>query len=164
VSNSVLMGLAALEVVGLVGLFAWVRAQTRRREAGKEPPPRLVRIAVALAGLAAAAGLPLVLILSVINPTIQSRREHDRLVKTGTPATAIITGVDETGTVYNERPEVRVSLKVQPDGAPAFRSQETWVFSVRDVQRYRIGTTVKVFFDPKDYDTVAVVGVVAPGP
>jgi hypothetical protein len=73
-SDTTLMVAGVLEVLGLAGLFVWARTQARRRAAGKERPPRLVRF------------------------------------ENGTPATAVITGIEETGSVYNRRPEVQVSV------------------------------------------------------
>jgi hypothetical protein len=157
--DTALMALGALELIGLVALFVLTRRAAARRTAGKGRAPRLVRISTALLGLLVVVGFPVVMILSIINPTIQSERQHQKLVQTGTPATAVINHIEETGTIINKRPEVRVSLTVQPPGAAAFYSQSTWVFSVKDVQSYPIGTQVNVFFDPANHGSVAVVGV-----
>lgn len=162
-STGALMLLVLLEVMGLIGLFVWTRAQARRREAGKARPSRPIRIAVALLGLVVVVGAPVLMIIGMLNPVMQSERERERLIQTGTPAVATINRIEETGSVYNHRPEVRVWMTVQPPGAPMFASQATWVFSVSDVQSYRVGTKVRVFFDPKDHGTVAVVGVAPPG-
>ncbi len=158
-SNTVLMVVGVLELTGLVGLFALVRRAAARRAAGKERPPRWVRISTALLGLSVALAFPLFMIAWIINPAIRTERQHEKLVQTGTPATATITHIEETGTMINKRPEVRVRMTVQPQNAPAFDSQSTWVFSVNDVQSYRVGTKVNVFFNPEDHGTVAVVGV-----
>jgi hypothetical protein len=162
-SDTALMALGVLELTGLVGLFVLVRRAAERRDAGKGRARRLVRISTALLGLLVVVGFPVLMILSIINPTIWTERQHQKLVQTGTPATAIINHIEETGTVINSRPEVRVLMTVQPQAAPAFNSQSTWVFSVNDVQTYQFGTKVNVFFDPKDHETVAVVGVAPSG-
>lgn len=162
-SDTALMALSVLELSGLVGLFALIRREAKLRADGKERPPRLVRISTSLLGLLVALVFPAVMILSIINPTIQTERQHAKLVQTGTAATATITHIEETGTVVNLRPEVKVWMTVQPQGAPAFDSQSTWVFSVQDVQTYRVDTKVKVFFDPEHHGTVAVVGVAPSG-
>lgn len=157
------MALGVLELTGLIGLFVLARRATERRAAGKGRPPKVVRISTALLGLLVVVGFPVVMILSIINPTLQSERQHQKLVQTGIPATATINHIEETGTVINRRPQVRVLMTVQPQDAPAFNSQSTWVFSVRDVQTYQIGTKVNVFFDPEDHETVAVVGIAPSG-
>lgn len=162
-SDSALLVMAGLELIGLVGLFAWVRAQAKRRDAGKARPARPVRALVALLGLLVFVGFPALMITSIVNRTNRGERQREHLVQNGTPATGVVTRVEETGTVINHRPEMRVSVRVQPQGAPAFNAQATWVFSVTDVQTYRGGTRVKVFFDPDDRGSVAIVGVVASG-
>ena len=158
-SDTALMALVVLEVTGLAGAFALVRRNAKRRAAGKERAPRPVRIAAALFGLLLVLGFPAVMILSIINPTIQTERQHQKLVETGTAATATITHIEETGTVINRRPEMQVWMIVKPQGEPDFSSQSTWAFSVKDVQNYRVGTKVNVFFNPKDRESVAVVSV-----
>lgn len=158
-SDPILFALGVLELAGLVGLFVLVRRGAERRAAGKPRAPRLVRIATALLGLWVVLAFPALMIAAIVNPTLQAERRHRNLVESGTPATATITHVQETGTVINRRPEVRVRLTVQPKDAPAFDSQSTWVFSVTDAQTYRVGAKVQVFFDPADRENVAVVGL-----
>lgn len=160
-SDGALLILGLLEVLGLAGLFVYVRAQAKRRAAGGERPPRAVRMLVALLGLVLLVGFPLVMIFA--NPAVRSAGQRDALVGSGTPAVAVITHIEETGDVINRRPEVRVHVSVEPPGAPPFDSEATWPFSVTDMQTYRVGTRVKVMFDPADHATVAVVGTAAPG-
>jgi hypothetical protein len=106
--------------------------------------------------------MPLVMVggaAIVIVPGMLAEQRHDELVATGTPATALITAIEETGNVYNRRPEVEVRLTVEPSDGTPFASQETWIFSVMDIQTYQVGTRVDVVFDPADRGRVAVVGV-----
>jgi hypothetical protein len=161
-SDTSLMVLGVFELAGLIGLFLLVRWNVKRRAAGKQRLRRPVRIAVALFGLLIVVGFPVLMIVSIMNPSLQNERLHAKLVETGTRATATITSVEETGTLINRRPEVRVRMRVQPQDGPAFDSQWTWVFSVKDVQTYRVGIKANVFFDPKDHGAVAVVGVAPP--
>jgi hypothetical protein len=161
-SDTALTALWAFELTGLVGLFILIRVAAKRRAAGKERIPRPVRISAALLGLPIVVGFPVLMVLTIMNPSLKVERQQEKLVETGTPATATITNISETGTVINKRPQVRARLTVQPKDGPAFDSQWTWVFSVNDVQTYRVGTKVKVFFDPADHGTVAVVGVAPP--
>jgi len=161
VSDLALMVLGVLEVLGLAGLFVYVRIQAKRRAAGERRPSRAVRISVALLGLLVAVAFPMLMISAIVSPVTRADRERDALVQTGTPATAVITDIEETGNVINRRPEVRVHVTVEPPGAPSFASAATWVFSVKDVQTYRVGTRVNVFFNPTDHGAIAVVGVAA---
>jgi hypothetical protein len=161
-SDTSMMVLGLLEVAGLLGLFVLYRSNTRRRQAGKGRRAPVVRILIALLVLTVLIGFPAVMIVSIMNPSLQNERRHERLVRNGTPATATITQVRETGTVINRRPEVQVWLRVQPKDGPVFSSRATWVFSVSDLQTYRVGTEVNVFFDPDDPETATVTGVAPP--
>jgi hypothetical protein len=128
------------------------KMRAKRRAAGEEVPKANPLLAVAI----------LVVILFafgvVLGPGILAEQRDEELRETGTPATAEVLAVEETGNVYNRRPEVAVTVRVEPEGGDAFESQSTWIFSVSDIQAYRPGTTVDVFFDPADHETVAIVG------
>lgn len=163
VSDLALVVLGVVEILGLAGLFAYVRVQARRRKSGAPRPTRAVRISVALLGLLVVVAFPLLMISAIVSPITRAEREREALVQSGTPATAVITDLEETGNVLNRRAEVRMHVRVEPDGAPPFASAATWALSVKEVQTYRVGTRVKVFFDPTDHASVAVVGV-APAP
>jgi len=146
-------------LLGVMAPFLAVWAIARRRKAAGKEVPRPLRIAVKLLGILFVLGAPLTIVAMGIGPTIQGERRHDELVKTGKRATATINAIQETGTVINRRPEVRVWMTVTPEGVRPFQSQETWAFSVSDIQSYKTGTTVNVFFDPADHGSVAIVGV-----
>lgn len=161
-SDTVLTALFVLEGAGLIGLFALIKVASKRRAAGKERLPRPVRITAALIGLVLVVGFPVLGVLAIMNPGLKLERQHDQLVETGTPATATITKIEETGDMINKRPVVRARMTVQPKDGPAFDSQATQVFSVQDVQTYKVGANVKVFFDPQDHGAVALVGVAPP--
>jgi hypothetical protein len=162
-SDATFTALIVLDLIGLVGLFVLIRTNAKRRAAGKDRLPRPVRISAALLGLVVVVGFPVLMIMKITNPTFEADRRHEKLVQTGTPATATITDIAETGTVVNRRPQVQVRMTVQPQDGPAFDSQSTWVFSVKDVQTYRVGSKVNVYFDPEDHETVAVVGLAPSG-
>lgn len=139
-SDTVLIVLGVLELLGLIALFALIRRASKRRADGKERDPRWVRISTALFGLVVVVAFPVFMIFSIVNPSYRNVRRHQQLVQTGTPATATITQIKETGRMINRRPEVQVRLTVQPQGAPPFDSQSTWVFSINDAQTYRVGS------------------------
>lgn len=146
-------------VVWMIGGFFARRlarkVREQRRAAGEVvPEPNRALGAVILAVIVFAFAV-------VLGPGMLAEARHDELVETGTPATAKIVAVEETGNVYNRRPEVALTLEVQPEGGTPFQSQAEWIFSVMDIQTYRVGETVDVFFDPADTEVVAVVGVAA---
>ena len=157
-SESTLLTLVALELLGLVGYFVWTRWRSARRAANKPRLPRPLRLFVALLGLGVFVVGPGVLILHG-NPIAQSKESHKRLVEKGLPGTAVVTHISETGTFYNRRPEVEVWMTVTQANGLSFTSQDTRIFSVSDVQNYRPGANVKVFYDPKATGSVAIVGL-----
>ncbi len=161
-SDAALLVFGVVELAGLLALFAIARRNKRRRSAGLERPARPVRIATALLGLAVVVGVPTLLVLTVRNRTGGAERLREELSKTGKSATATIRHIEETGTVINRQPEVAVWLTVQPDGEEPFDAEIAWVFSTQDVQNYRVGTKVRVLYDPRDHDRVAVVGLAVP--
>jgi hypothetical protein len=151
--------LVALELLGLIALWVVVRRAAARRAAGAPRAPRALRITGAVLGAVVLLGFPIVMAATIHRRTTQHERTRERLTRTGVHATAVITHVEETGTVINRRPEVRVRLSVRPADGSAFPSTWTSVFSVADVQTYRVGTTVDVRFDTEDPGTSVVVGV-----
>lgn len=156
-SDLALLVLAVLELLGLAGLFLYARARAKRRAAGEARPARAVRISVALLALAVVVGFPILMVTAIMNPATQADREREALMRSGTPATAVIIDLEETGTVINRRPEMRVYLGIE--GASPSSATATWVFSVKDVQTYRVGTKVNVRVDPANRERAAVVGV-----
>jgi len=160
-SEDTMMRIVVLEFVGLVGWFVLARRNRARRGAGKKVSPP-VRIATSLLGLFVVIGFPALMIVSIVGRGQQNERLREELAERGTAATATITGVQETGTVINREPEIRVLLNIEPEDGPAFSSQATWAFTVSDIQSYRVGTRVRVLFDPQEPGVVAVVGVAPP--
>jgi hypothetical protein len=138
---------------GAIASYILVRRfKEQRRAAGEEIAPVNPTLrAVVLGGIVLAIGV-------VAGPGLLAERRHDAIVESGKPATARIVAVEETGNLYNRRPEVEVRMMVQPGGGEPFESQETWVFSVMDVQTYAVGAEIDVFYDPQDPSSVAVVG------
>jgi hypothetical protein len=154
----------AMFVLGLLTLRALNRAAKKRHATGRSILPRWLRILVALLALAAVIAGPVVMIKAVIYKANKNQRLAEELAKSGTSAVATILDLAETGTYYNERPEMQVLLNVKPDGAPSFAATVEMVFLVQDVQRYGVGADVRVLFDPKDHDRVAIVGLARSAP
>lgn len=161
-STTLLIVLSVLDLAGLVGVWALRKIPAKRRAAGKPPVSRAIGIPLGLLALVILVAFPVLAVQAIKHPVVYIQHKHDRLVQNGTPATAVITHIEETGDFLNERPYVRVSLTVEPEGAPAFSAEWKRAFSVTDIQNYRVGTKVNVFFDPEDPSTATVVGVAPP--
>jgi hypothetical protein len=149
----------ALFVAGLLVMRALSRATKKRAATGVSKTPRWLRVTIALLALAAVIGGPVLAITTLVGEANRNQELAEELAKTGVSATATILHLEETGTVYNRRPEMEVWLNVKPKGAAPFDARVTWAFSVEDVQNYRPDTKVRVRFDPEDHDRVAVVGL-----
>ena len=144
----------AIYLVGLVWSIRKVRAfREKARAEGREVPK----------GNPALSGAMLLIILTVVGvvfgPQVLQAQTEARLEKEGAKATAKITDLEETGTVYNERPEVEVTLQVMPAGEAPFEVRVDRVFSIMDIQRYQVGAMVEVLYDPADHDAVSIRGV-----
>ena len=153
-STTALIVIAVVWLSGAVVSLVMVRRiKQRRRDAGEEVPKSNPGLALAIVAIIALA------LGFAFGPGLLAEKRHEELMATGTKTIATITAVEETGNVFNGSPEVRVRVKVETPEGGSFDSQETWVFSIFDVQTYRVGTKVDAFFDPADTESVAIVGV-----
>ena len=83
--------------------------------------------------------------------------EEPRLLAAGTPATAEITDVRETGASLNLKPEMVISLAVDgPSGAPYHATVKRLV-SPAEMASYPVGARVDVRIDPQQPAKLAIV-------
>lgn len=82
-------------------------------------------------------------------PGLNAAKDAD-LVYAGEIAPAAVIGVEDTGTTVNNDPKIRVRLRVEPDGRPAFEVERKLLVS--RVTFPRSGEHVTVYFDPDDHD------------
>lgn len=98
-------------------------------------------------------------------PELLRARKRDVLLREGSDALATIVRLDETGNLYNDQPEVRVTLVVQPPAeGPAYQAEVVLVLSPVDLIHYQIGAEVPVKYDPDRPADVALAGVPQPAP
>lgn len=84
------------------------------------------------------------------------RREACAILAVGTPATATIVRLVDTGTTINEDPVVEFVLEVRPpDGAP-YEARTKGLVSRLDIPQVQPGRVVPVKFDPDDPARVAL--------
>jgi hypothetical protein len=95
-------------------------------------------------------------------PELMRDRKRAALLREGSDAIATIARLDETGDVYNDQPEVRVTLVVRPLQGEAYQAQVTLVLSAVDLVHYSIGAEVPVKYDPAKPADVALAGVPQP--
>lgn len=78
-----------------------------------------------------------------------------KVLATGLPGTARIVEIVDTGSRYNNNPQVRIKLEVQPETGPSFSAELTTILSAVELQRIVPGATIKVRYDPDDRTRVA---------
>ncbi len=118
----------------------------------------LIIVALVLGSLALAFG-----------PELLRARKRSALLREGNDAIATIARLDETGNVYNDQPEVRVTLVVRPEGVEPYQAEVIVVLSAVELINYQIGAEVPVKYDPHEPSEVALAGtptpkLVAPAP
>jgi len=110
------------------------------------------------------AGVALVLVLVLgslaigFGPSLMRSNQAKRLAREGLAASATITALTETGNVYNDKPEIRIGLRVEPEGGEPFSAEVVEVLGPVDLQTYVIGARVPVHYDPNDPGAVALAG------
>jgi hypothetical protein len=91
-------------------------------------------------------------------PELLRARKRDALLRDGSDAIATIVRLDETGDVYNDQPEVRVTLVVQPAEGEAWQAEVVQVLSAVELVGFQIGAEVPVKYDPAKPRDVALAG------
>lgn len=84
----------------------------------------------------------------------QKQAEEQQLFQTGERATAVIEGVEATGTMINNQPQVYLTLRVQPRHGEEFVHQRRLVLPFGAV--VQPGYLVEVAYDPANPQNVAI--------
>ena len=84
----------------------------------------------------------------------QKQAEEQQLFQTGQRATAVIEGVEATGTMINNQPQVYLTLRVQPRNGAEFVHQRRLVLAFGSV--VQPGYLVDVAYDPANPEEVAI--------
>ena len=109
-------------------------------------------------------GIAVVLVLVVgsfalaFGPSLMRSNEAKRLAQEGLAANATILSLSETGNVYNDKPEVAIRIRVEPDAGEAFEAEVVTVLGPVDLQTYVLGAILPVHYDPQDRSAVAIAG------
>lgn len=84
------------------------------------------------------------------------RGEACQILAVGTPATATIERLIDTGTTINDDPVVEFVLRVAPLEGPEFEAHATALVSRLDIPSVQPGRSVPVKYDPADFSRVAL--------
>lgn len=98
----------------------------------------------------------LIPITTILIPDIQ----RERLLKNGIRAEAEIISVEDTGSRYNDQPEVRLVLKVNPETSTPYSTETVMYISPVYIPQFQPGKKVVIRHDPDDKMKVAVEEVV----
>jgi hypothetical protein len=80
----------------------------------------------------------------------------DALLSTGTPATATITGLTQTGVFLNDQPQIRMGLLVNVPGQTPYAAQHTEIVPLMLLGRLNSGAPLQVRVDPMNLNRIAV--------
>jgi hypothetical protein len=102
--------------------------------------------------------MALVGIVLIVIGIIVGRRAAatDALLQTGTPGTATITGLTQTGMYVNENPQIRMQLLVSLPGQTPYATQHTEIVPLMLLGRLNSGAPLQVRVDPMNLNRIAV--------
>lgn len=81
-------------------------------------------------------------------PIDQIAGGNKKLVREGIEAQAVLLNVEQTGIYVNNQPQVRLQVQVHPLTGRNFVSETREVLTLIDLSRLRIGSTLKVKYNP----------------
>jgi hypothetical protein len=94
-----------------------------------------------------------------IGPGLYKDHQQKKVLASGVEAPATIVDIVDTGNRYNDNPEVRIILEVEPEGAEPYTAEQNTVMSPVDLVKFKPGQAVSVRYDPEDPSLVAIVGL-----
>jgi hypothetical protein len=75
----------------------------------------------------------------------------------GVPAEAVVVETKDTGTLLNNRPEIKFVLEVRPEKLAPYRAELFQDVDFSSMHKCKPGTVVRVIYDPEDPNVVALV-------
>jgi hypothetical protein len=100
----------------------------------------------------------LVFVGALAGPTLWAGWQERQLQKHGTDATATIVALQDTRDEVNDNSVIQLTIDVEAEGREPYRAQIVTPLTALDLQTYRVGTRVRVRYDPDDPSKVALVG------
>jgi hypothetical protein len=94
----------------------------------------------------------------IVGGIIVGRRaaSTDALLTTGTPGTATVTSLTQTGMYMNEQPQIRMQLLVSLPGQTPYAAQHTEIVPLMLLSRLTSGSPLAVRVDPMNLNRIAV--------
>ncbi len=83
----------------------------------------------------------------LINKTVGPNRG---VLQNGLPAQAKIVGVQQTGVMLNNQPQILFDLEVQPPGGTPYRAQTKAIIPMVNIPQFQQGVEVPVKIHPSD--------------
>jgi len=104
-------------------------------------------------GLMALVGIGLIVAGIIVGRRAAST---EALLATGTPGTATVTGLTQTGMYMNENPQIRMQLLVTLPGQTPYAAQHTEIVPLMLLGRLTSGSPLQVRVDPMNLNRIAV--------
>jgi hypothetical protein len=83
-------------------------------------------------------------------------RQELRVLADGTPATAIVLGLEDTGNRFNDTPEIIVRLRVTAEGRPPWDASVRRILSIAEAGYFATGRQIPVRYDPARPERIAI--------
>ncbi|HUC80135.1 MAG TPA: hypothetical protein VMR70_04430 [Flavisolibacter sp.] len=89
-------------------------------------------------------------------PLVQISQMKKRLLREGIEAEAVLLNMEQTGLYVNNQPQVKLQVQVHPHTGRNFVSEIREVLTFIDLGQLRIGSTLKVKYNPANTHEVMV--------
>ena len=89
-------------------------------------------------------------------PLLQISKMKRRLMNEGVEADAVLLNMEQTGLYINNQPQIKLQVQVQPLTGRNFVSEVREVLTLIDLSQLRIGSTLKVKYNPVNTKEVMV--------
>ena len=89
-------------------------------------------------------------------PLLQISKMKRRLMNEGVEADAVLLNMEQTGLYINNQPQIKLQVQVQPLTGRNFVSEVREVLTLIDLSQLRIGSTLKVKYNPVNNKEVMV--------
>ena len=89
-------------------------------------------------------------------PLLQISKMKRRLMNEGVEAEAVLLNMEQTGLYVNNQPQIKLQVQVQPLTGRNFVSEVREVLTLIDLSQLRIGSTLKVKYNPINTKEVMV--------
>ena len=89
-------------------------------------------------------------------PILKISQMKKRLMREGIEAEAVLLNMEQTGLYVNNQPQIKMQVQVQPMTGRNFVSEICEVLTLIDLSQLRIGSTLKVKYNPINTKEVMV--------